>query len=293
MIVLFGAGGQLGRELTAAAAHDGVPLTAVPHEQADITDSVAVERVLGAASPSLVINAAAYNQVDKAEAEPDEAMRINAIGPGIVAAACAGADVPMVHISTDYVFDGAKPGPYVEDDPIAPLSVYGCSKAEGEAAVRGACPRHIIVRTAWLFSRHGSNFVKTMLRLAAERDALTVVADQRGSPTSAVDLARAVLIAAAALADGSDSWGTYHFAGSGETTRHGLASRIVAVQALYTGRLPMVHAVATADRPTPARRPLNSVLDSSKFAATFGFRAADWRDAVDRTVTGLMDRASA
>ena len=271
------------------AERDGVPIAAVTHEQADICDRAAVERALTSASASLVVNAAAYNAVDKAESEPEKAMRTNAMGPGVLATACAIAGAPLVHVSSDYVFDGEKEAAYVEDDPIAPVSAYGRSKADGEAVVRAAGPRHVIVRTAWLFSPYGSNFVTSMMRLAAERDELTVVDDQRGSPTSATDLARAILAVAAAVASGATPWGTYHFAGSGETTRYGMASRIVAAQALYTGRLPVVHPIATADYPTPARRPRNSVLDSSKFAAAFGVRAADWREAVDRTVAESMD----
>jgi dTDP-4-dehydrorhamnose reductase len=214
-------------------------------------------------------------------------MRVNAIGPGIVAAACAVAGVPLVHISTDFVFDGTKEGAYVEVDPVAPLSVYGSSKAKGEDAVRDAWREHLILRTAWLFGIYGTNFVKTMLRLAAERDEWNVVADQRGSPTSTADLARAILEAATAIAAGAEPWGTYHFAGSGETTRYDLARSVVAAQASYTGRFPHLRAVATVNGPGFARRPLNSVLDSSKFAAMFGFRAADWQDAVERTVAAL------
>jgi dTDP-4-dehydrorhamnose reductase len=236
----------------------------------------------------VIINAAAYNAVDRAEREAEAAMRVNARGPAVVATACAAAGAALFQVSSDYVFDGKKTGAYREDDPIAPLGAYGRSKAAGEEAVRQACPTHLIVRTAWVFGVHGANFVKTMVRLAAERDHLDVVADQRGSPTWTFDLARALLAAARLVAGGERPWGTYHFAGSGETTRHGMACRIVAAQRPFTGRSPRVNAIASADYPTPAARPANSVLDSAKFARTFGVRAADWRDAVDRTVAGLF-----
>ncbi len=288
MILVFGGGGQLASELVEMAAADGTALTAVTWQQADITDPAQVARAIDDARPSLVVNAAAYTAVDKAESEPELAMAVNADGPGVVAAACAAAGVPLVHVSTDYVFDGEKAGPYREDDPIAPLGVYGRSKAAGESAVRESWSRHLILRTAWLYGIYGSNFLKTMLRLAAERDELNVVADQRGSPTSTADLARAILVAAAALRRGAAPWGTYHVTGAGETTWHGFASRIVEAQAPVTGRHPRVNPITTAEYRTAARRPRNSVLDCSRFAATFGYRAPDWTVSVDRTVAALM-----
>jgi dTDP-4-dehydrorhamnose reductase len=288
LILVFGGGGQLASELVEMAAADGTALTAVTWQQADITDPAQVARAIDDARPSLVVNAAAYTAVDKAESEPGLAMAVNADGPGVVAAACAAAGVPLVHVSTDYVFDGEKAGPYREDDPIAPLGVYGRSKAAGESAVRESWSRHLILRTAWLYGIYGSNFLKTMLRLAAERDELNVVADQRGSPTSTADLARAILVAAAALRRGAAPWGTYHVTGAGETTWHGFASRIVEAQAPVTGRHPRVNPITTAEYRTAARRPRNSVLDCSRFAATFGYRAPDWTVSVDRTVAALM-----
>jgi dTDP-4-dehydrorhamnose reductase len=288
LILVFGAGGQLGRELTTVAAAVGTPMVGLTHADVDIADERAVGRVLGRLAPSVVINAAAYNAVDRAETEVEAAMRTNAEGPAVLAGACVAGGATLIHVSTDYVFDGAKPGPYREEDPVGPLGAYGRSKAAGEDAVRSACPEHLIVRTAWLFGVFGSNFLKMVLRLAAERDRLDIVADQRGSPTSTFDLARGLLLAARAVQRGQRAWGTYHFAGSGETTRHGLATRIVEAQRPFTGRNPTVAAIASADYPTPAPRPKNSGLDSSKFAAAFGFRAADWRDAVDRTVVELF-----
>jgi dTDP-4-dehydrorhamnose reductase len=288
LILLFGAGGQLGQELTAAATAAGTPLVGLNHREADIAEESAVARAVDRFVPSVMINAAAYNAVDRAEGDVDAAMRTNALGPAVLARAAERTGVPLIHVSTDYVFDGRKPGAYREDDPVNPLGAYGRSKAAGEDAVRAACPDHLIVRTAWLFGVHGTNFLKTMLRLAVERDRLDVVADQRGSPTSTFDLARALLAAAAAVGRGRRPWGTYHFGGAGQATRFDFASRIIAAQRPFTGRAPAVNPVKAADFPSPARRPQNSVLDSAKFAATFGVRAADWRDAVDRTVAALF-----
>jgi dTDP-4-dehydrorhamnose reductase len=186
-----------------------------------------------------------------------------------------------VHVSTDYVFDGTKETAYLESDPIAPLGVYGRTKAAGEAAVRAALPEHAILRTSWVYGEFGQNFLKTMLRLARERDELRVVADQRGCPTSTRELASAILALAPRLIARDNVWGTYHFAGSGVTTWHGFATRIVAAQAQITGRKPAVTAITTAEYPTAARRPVNSELDCGLFAKTFGFRARPWEQEAD------------
>ncbi len=293
MIVVFGAGGQVGQELTVMAARDGVRLTGIGRQTADITDRAAVARAIRDFDASVVVNAAGYTAVDKAESEPEAAMLANVDGAAVVAAACAEAGVPIIHISTDFVFDGDKGAPYREGDPVRPLGAYGLSKAEGEEAVRSACGEHVIVRTAWLFGVYGSNFLKTILRRAAERDELNVVADQRGSPTATADLASALLSAAAAVARGRTEWGTYHFAGTGETTWYGLACGIVTAQTRFTGRRPKVNPVPSTTYPTAARRPRNSVLDSSKFADVFGVRASAWQTAVDRVVTRLFDKGAA
>ncbi len=287
-ILLFGAGGQLGRELAALALARGVSLTGLSRAEGDITDPVAVEVALAAHRPALVVNAAAYTAVDRAESEPDTAFAANALGPELLGQACAATGVPLLHISTDYVFDGAKSTGYIETDPVSPLGVYGHSKAEGEARLRAACARHLILRTAWVYGVHGANFLKTMLRLAAERDALRVVADQRGCPTATVDLAEAILAVRTKLLAGGEPWGTYHFAGTGETSWHGFASLIVAEQAGFTGRNPSVEPIATAEYPTPARRPANSVLNSSLFAASFDMRAQPWQERVREAVATLL-----
>jgi dTDP-4-dehydrorhamnose reductase len=195
--------------------------------------------------------------------------------------------VALIHISTDYVFDGAKTGPYVETDLVGPLGVYGATKAAGEEAVRQALKQHIILRTSWVYGEYGANFLKTVVRLAQDRDELRIVADQRGRPTSSRDIASALLRLAPRLRAGADIWGTYHFAGAGETTWHEFACRIVAAQAALTGRTPRVEAIAGSDYPTAARRPANSVLNCDRFERVFGFGGRPWTaeaDAITRHV---------
>lgn len=288
MILLFGAGGQLGQELVARATFRSVPLQALTRAEIDIADEAAIRGAIARARPSVIVNAAAYTKVDKAESEPDAARRANAIAPALLARAARAADAALVHISTDYVFDGSKTGAYTEADPVSPLGVYGRSKAEGEDAVRAALPRHLIVRTSWVYGAYGHNILKTVLRLAAERDELRFVADQRGCPTSTHDLAEAILGIAPRLAAREPLSGTYHFAGTGATTWHGFVERVVAAQAAFTGRRPRVIPITTADYPTPARRPANSELASGLFAATFGIRAEPWERRVEATVTQLL-----
>lgn len=288
MILLFGAGGQLGQELVARATFRSVPLQALTRAEIDIADEAAIRGAIARARPSVIVNAAAYTKVDKAESEPDAARRANAIAPALLARAARAADAALVHISTDYVFDGSKTGAYTEADPVSPLGVYGRSKAEGEDAVRAALPRHLIVRTSWVYGAYGHNILKTVLRLAAECDELRFVADQRGCPTSTHDLAEAILGIAPRLAAREPLSGTYHFAGTGATTWHGFVERVVAAQAAFTGRRPRVIPITTADYPTPARRPANSELASGLFAATFGIRAEPWERQVEATVTQLL-----
>jgi dTDP-4-dehydrorhamnose reductase len=289
VIVVFGGTGQLGRELVRAAATRGVALQAAARAQTDIADAAAVAAALARWQPDLVVNAAAYTNVDGAETHLTEVRRANELGPGIIAEACAAAGAALIHISTDYVFDGGKDGPYREDDPVRPINVYGRSKAAGEEAVRRALDRHIILRTAWVYSEFGRNFLKTVLRLAETRDELRIVADQYGSPTSARELAEAILDIAPRLAIDRRLWGTYHFTADGATTWHGFAECIVAAAAPITGRQPHVTPIMTADYPTPAKRPANSRLDCSLFAQTFGLTPRPWRDAVRATTRALAN----
>ena len=280
MILVFGHG-QLGQEFARMASERGMPLRVLARQDADIAERGAVASAIKRERPALVVNAAAYTKVDQAETEIEAARRGNAIGPGVLAQACADAGIPLVHVSTDYVFDGSKNGAYVESDPIAPLGVYGRTKAAGEAAVRAALREHAILRTSWVYGEFGHNFLKTMLRLAATRDELRIVVDQRGCPTSTRDLADAILAIAPRLVARENVFGTYHFAGTGATTWHGFATRIVAAQAPLTGRKPAVTAITTADYPTAARRPANSELDCGLFAQTFGFRGRPWEQEAD------------
>ena len=277
MIAVFGANGQLGRELMAMCAARGIPATGFFRTDADIADFAQVKAALLRVKPRLVVNTAAFTAVDKAESEVEAAEAGNIAGPENLARAAAELGLPIVHFSTDYVFDGNKAGAYVESDAIAPIGVYARTKAEGEARVRAANAHHIIVRTAWVYGQYGANFLKTMLRLAGERNELRVVADQRGCPTATADLAEAVLAVDRSLQAGAKPWGTYHFASSEVTNWHGFASAIVAAQAPLTGKHPKVTAITTADYPTPAPRPAYSVLDNCKLRDTFGIALPDWR----------------
>jgi dTDP-4-dehydrorhamnose reductase len=287
-ILVFGAAGQLGHEVLALAKARGIGAIGYNRAKADITDFASVKAAILAVSPRLVLNAAAYTAVDRAETEPKAASAANAWGAATVARAAALQQVPVIQISTDYVFDGTKIGAYVETDPIAPLGIYGTTKAAGEAMVRQANPRHFILRTAWVFGRYGANFLKTVLRLSRERAELRIVADQHGCPTATQDLAEAVFAIDRALARGVGAPGTYHFAGDGATTWHGFASAIVEAQAQATGLRPKVSPIATADYPTPARRPANSILNSGLFASVFGYRAREWQPRARETVEMLL-----
>ena len=288
MILVFGGNGQLGRELFRAAAERHVALQALTRAEADIADAAAVAAALKRWTPNLIVNAAAYTNVDGAESHDAEARRANELGPAVLAAACAKVDIPLIHISTDYVFDGSKDGAYRESDPVHPVNAYGRSKAAGEDAVRRALQRHVILRTAWLYSTFGRNFLKTILQLAQMRDELRIVADQHGSPTSARELAEAILRVAPRLIAEPGLSGTYHFTADGATTWHGFAECIVAASAPITGRNPLVTPIATADYPTPAKRPANSRLDCRRFVRTFGLTPRPWREAVQATTRALV-----
>ncbi|MGO9846075.1 MAG: dTDP-4-dehydrorhamnose reductase [Methylocella sp.] len=287
MILVFGGNGQLGQELMRAAASRAISMRTLSRTDADIADSAAVTTALSLCKPDLVVNAAAYTKVDLAESNVEDARRDNEIGPAVLANACASAGVPMVHISTDYVFDGTKVGAYLESDPLCPINVYGRTKAAGDDAVRHILKRHVIVRTAWLYSEFGHNFLKTILRLAATRDELRIVSDQRGSPTSTREVAEAILLIAPVLLRDEDIWGTYHFTAGGVTTWYGFGSRVVAIQAPITGHNPRVVPIQTTEYPTAAKRPANSQLDCQLFVRVFGFSPRHWNEGVDVTTRTL------
>lgn len=291
-VLILGTSGQVGTELMRAAWPQDTELVGLARPDVDMARPETVEAAVAGHAPDLVVNATAYTAVDKAESDRDAAFAVNRDGPGRLAAACAARGVPLIHISTDYVFDGTKPAPYTEEDPVAPLGAYGASKEAGEAAVRAACPRHVILRTSWVYAAHGANFVRTMLRLGAEREEMRVVADQHGAPTAASDIAAAIVTIAGRIAEAKGGrdvpWGTYHFTGTGETTWHGFAERIFRRLKTATGRRPRLQAIATADYPTPARRPANSRLDCARIRTAFGIEAPRWEDSLDRVLDELL-----
>jgi dTDP-4-dehydrorhamnose reductase len=290
-ILVTGGSGQLARALEEAG--DGRNLKRVGRPDWDFDRPKTLPALLREAAPALVVNAAAYTAVDKAESEAETAMRANRDGPRILAEYCAQTGIPLVHVSTDYVFDGLKGAPYVETDATAPTGVYGASKLAGEQAVLAACRRAIVLRTSWVYAATGRNFVLTMLDAAKRHPRLRVVADQRGCPTAAQDLSAAILAIADRIAEGGwqDEYaGLFHAAGSGETTWHGLATAAIARAARRGHPAPPVDPIATADWPTPARRPPDSRLDCGRLARVFGLRLPDWQDAVARTVDAALDR---
>jgi dTDP-4-dehydrorhamnose reductase len=287
-ILVTGTGGQVGGALVAAGRAAGLTLLPMGRGELDLAATDSVRRVLERADPDLVVNCAAYTAVDQAEQEAELAFRVNGEAPGILAGWCAERQRPLIHLSTDYVFPGNGVRPYREDDPIGPSSAYGASKAEGERTVRAAGGRHVILRTAWVYAATGKNFVRTMLRLGAERDNLAVVADQKGCPTAAHSIAQGLLAVIERLAAGDVVTGTYHYVDSGETTWHGLAERIFEVAARQWGRRPAVKAITTEEYPTPARRPAYSVLATARFQATFGVVPPAWQDSLDRVLAEIF-----
>lgn len=294
-VLVIGREGQLARSLVDAAKQAGVEVVAVGRPEIDLAMPSTIGGAISQHAPGLVINVAAYTAVDQAEKEPALAFAINADGAGHVARACAAADVPLMHISTDYVFDGSKTSAYVEDDAVSPLGVYGSSKLEGERQVAAAHARHVIVRTAWVVSPFGHNFVKTMLRLAQSRPEISVVGDQIGCPTYAPHLASALLAVAQQIGRrdrAAAPWGVYHATGTGEATWFDLAQEVFAQSRRHGGAAASVKPITTAEYPTPARRPANSRLDCGKLARTFDVRLPDWRDGIAECVAVLSEGAT-
>lgn len=291
-VTIFGSAGQLGRELARASWPSRFTVRLHDRADVDICDPLAVAGALRGSE--LVINAAAYTAVDKAETDEAAAFRVNRDGPENLARLCRERGIALFHISTDYVFDGQKSEPYTEDDPTAPLGVYGQSKLAGERRVRELCELHVIVRTSWVVSAFGHNFVRTMLRLSRERDSLRVVSDQFGRPTPARDLSNVLLSLATRHAEGAPiPWGTYHFAGAGRASWHELASHVVELQAAVTGRRPAVAAISTSEYPTPARRPASSVLDTRKLEHALGMVPSPWQLGVGDIVRELLASSAA
>lgn len=278
-LLVFGRSGQVARELARLAPEARY----LGRDEADLSDPEACARVIAASGCRAIINAAAHTAVDRAESEPELARLINAGAPAAMARAAAALGVPFVHISTDYVFDGTGDAPRLESDPTGPLGVYGQTKLEGEQGIAAAGGQWAVLRTSWVFSVHGTNFVKTMLRLGAETEELRVVADQHGGPTPAADIAAACLSMARAMQAAPELGGIYHFSGAPDTTWASFAREIMA----RAGLACRITDIATADRPTPARRPTNSRLDCTAIARDFGIARPDWRTGLGQVLLEL------
>jgi dTDP-4-dehydrorhamnose reductase len=280
-LLVFGQTGQVAQEL-ARRLPLGVKAEFLGRERADLADPSACAAEIAASDADVVINAAAWTAVDRAEAEEAAALVVNCDAPAAMARACAKKGLPFLHISTDYVFDGSGDQPFEPDHPQAPLGAYGRTKLAGERAIRAAGGVYMILRTSWVVSSHGSNFVKTMLRLGAERDSLNVVADQIGGPTPAADIAGALYVMASGLISGKPG-GVYHFAGAPDTSWAGFAREIMVRAGLGCS----INDIPTSAYPTPARRPLNSRLDCSGLQAAFGIARPDWRAGLDKILQEL------
>lgn len=290
-IAVTGRQGQVVTSLIERGPAAGVEIVAVGRPELDLADPASIRRALETVRPDAIVSAAAYTAVDKAESEPDLAFAVNGEGAGAIAEAASALGVPVVHLSTDYVFSGDKPEPYLETDPTGPVSAYGRSKLEGERRVAAAAADHAILRTAWVYSPFGANFLKTMLRLAETRDVLRVVADQQGQPTSALDIADGVIAVVRRLASDGDPAlrGVFHMTACGSGTWADFAEAIFDRLHARTGKAVSVERITTADYPTPARRPANSRLDNTKLSETYGIILPDWRASTEVVLNRLID----
>lgn len=291
-ILVTGAQGQLGRELVRQGNAAGITIKAVDLPDFDITRADQIRALAEQFKPALLINAAAYTQVDRAESEATLCMAVNRDGPLHLAEYCRVARIPLIHVSTDFIFDGKKQTPYTVSDPPSPVSTYGKSKAAGEKAVQSALDEHLILRTAWLYSVHGQNFVKTMLRLGAERTEIRVVNDQHGCPTCAADLAAALVTIAHHIGDGGfTGWGIYHYCGQGVTSWYGFAREIFSLAGKYGNlKVTRVEPISTRDFPTDATRPAYSALDCRKIKKRFGIQPPAWQESLAATIDELCRR---
>lgn len=294
-VLVTGANGQLGTELQRFGWPDGWRITAIDLDDLDLTDTTAIAaRVSGGNEGrawSAVVNGAAFTAVDKAETDVVTAWAVNALAPAAFGEACAKAGIPLVQVSTDYVFSGNRQGAWEVDDPVAPLGVYGASKLGGELAVRTSGARHVIVRTAWVVSAHGSNFIKTMLRIGTDRDTVRVVDDQYGSPTSAADLAAALATIVVRLVEDDEApTGIFHFSNAGATSWAGFAREIFRQSLARSGPNSVVEPIMTIDYPTPARRPANSLLSHHAIGAAYGITPRPWPDALSDVLDELIGK---
>lgn len=295
-MVVTGREGQVVRSLLERGKEEGrFEVVALGRPALDLNEPERIEAALRQVRPEVIVSAAAYTAVDRAETDAAAAETANAVAPGKIAAAAALLGVPVIHLSTDYVFDGTKPEPYVETDPVGPTSVYGRSKLAGERAVAAATQNHVILRTAWVYSPFGRNFLKTMLQLGESRKRIDVVDDQRGNPTSALDIADGILAVAANLLARDDAGlrGVFHMAGAGEASWADFAIEIFAASARCGGPTAEVGRIATSAYPTPARRPANSRLDCGRLERLHGVRLGDWRRATAETVARVLKERAA
>ena len=292
-VLLTGGSGQVGTALQKLEWAPGISLLAPTRKDLDLGDHASISRFLSDHQIASIINSGAYTAVDAAESDRDAAWKINAEAPGILAEFAARRNISLIHISTDYVFPGNKESPYQEDDPVGPVSVYGMSKEAGERAVRTHCTKHVILRTAWVLSATGRNFLTTMLQLAETRDVLNVVADQHGSPTSASDIARVVkVLVEGHFVEKYAPCGTYHCVNSGYGTWADLAEKIFEISKNLGGAFAQVKRITTADYPTAARRPCNSQLLTDKLKRDFGQKLPHWHDAISPIVRDVLKRVS-
>ena len=289
MIAIVGCNGQLGKDLVLSCHKYDREIVALDIPDIDITRYRSIEKTLGAHRISMVINSAAYTAVDAAESESELAFAVNRDGSANLAMFCSNRNIPLLHISTDYVFRGDKTSAYLEDDPISPIGVYGASKAAGEKEIIRLLDKHIIIRTAWLYGNHGQNFVKTMLRLANEHETLRVVNDQYGCPTFAADLAEAILTLTNQIDSGRPYWGTFHFCGQGATTWFDFANAIFDIAGRYMSlTVEQVLPVTTAEYPTPAQRPRYSILDCSKIKKCYNIHPRPWQQSLAEMIKNLQ-----
>ncbi len=292
--IVIGQEGQVARALAERASAHGATTVLLGRPKLDLADPSGIEDILRETGGDLIVNAAAYTAVDQAEKEPELAEAINGIGPGVVAGAAMAMGIPVIHLSTDYVFDGSAERPYREDDEVRPLGVYGTSKLLGEQAVATEAEDHVILRTAWVYSPFGKNFVKTMLRLAADREEIGVVADQTGSPTSALDIADGIFAVGRNLLERPQDRtlrGLFNMTGTGSATWAEFAAEIFALSARFGGPSAKVRPIATADYPTPAKRPANSRLDCTKLKTVHGVELPAWQGSLQTCVQRLIEEA--
>jgi dTDP-4-dehydrorhamnose reductase len=294
-ILVAGKSGQLARSLVDVGVQRTIPVVAVSRPEFDLENAGSIDRVVKAVLPRAIINAAAYTAVDTAESEPERAFAVNRDGAARLAATARYFRIPFVHVSTDYVFDGSKASTYCENDDPSPLGAYGQSKLEGEKAVLDANPDALVLRTSWVYSPYGTNFLKTMLRLADTRDVVRVIDDQRGTPTAAIDLAGAIVDALMQVLEGEarSRTGVYHVTASGETTWYGFAKAIFAGWRDRGHRIPQLEAITTADYPTRVKRPANSRLDCEKFQRVFGICLPLWSTSLGPCLDALATRQEA